>query len=275
MDKGYLNMTATEPGDVFGSQLQTPDEISLQQNEVHIWAVALDNTEHLQNLFKEQLSSDETERAARYRFDLHRQRFICGRAVLRLLLAQYTGTPAAKIQFRYGPNGKPSLSDSNGTMLHFNVSHCDDLALIAFGRSCDLGVDIERIRWLDDFDELVERFFSPRESACFGSLAAELKPVAFFNLWTRKEALLKATGDGICSSLNRVEVTFLPNEPARLLALPENGVVSEWTLCELAPAAGYAAAVAIRPEGRAPRVPIQTDIRLKSWKFIPEGCSTI
>lgn len=94
--------------------------------------------------------------------------------------------------------------------------------------------------------ELVHQFFSAREAAVFSKLPWEQQPAAFFNLWTRKEALLKATGEGIAHSLDKVEVSFLPGEPARVLSLPtEPWARGEWTLTELAISPASAAALAL------------------------------
>ena len=234
--------------------------VELQKDEIHVWAVPLDVQEPFTHLFESSLSAEERDRAARYHFDLHRRRFICGRGVLRLLLSEYLNCRPDKVQFGYGSNGKPFLAAPAAATLQFNMAHSDHLALIAVARSEELGVDVETVRWLPDFDELVNRFFSSRESACFQALLGESKPAAFFNLWTRKEALLKATGDGICNSLDRVEVTFLPQEPARLLALPDNDEVSGWILRELEPAQGYAAALAVKTR----------NVHLSCWEFVLE-----
>jgi 4'-phosphopantetheinyl transferase len=96
----------------------------------------------------------------------------------------------------------------------------------------------------------VARFFSPRENEAFQKVADEVKPAAFFNLWTRKEALLKATGEGITRSLSLVEVSFLPGEPTRLLAIAgDTAKAAQWSLRDLTPAAGFTGAVAIQARG--------------------------
>ena len=215
----------------------------LEANEIHAWTVGLDVSPKAGDALECVLSCDERARAARYHSEAHRRRFICGRAALRLLLGGYLGAEPKALRLCYQTNGKPYVADLPDA-LSFNVAHCEGLALIAVARNGDIGVDVERVRWLEDFDELVNRFFSKREAALFRDLPWETKPEAFFNLWTRKEALLKATGGGICNSLDRVEVTFLPGEPARLLSLPSEVGVDEWTLCDLAPESGYAAALA-------------------------------
>src|SRR5262249_10949243 len=161
----------------------------------------------------------ERERATRFVRDVHRERFIVAHGVLRLILARYLDRPAGSLQFKLGPNGKPELAGDLLETLYFNLAHSENLALVAVGTNSSIGVDVERVRCLDNFDELVGRFFSHREASVFHGLNAELKPQAFFNLWTRKEAWLKATGEGIGHSLNRVEVTFLEGDGARLLKL--------------------------------------------------------
>ena len=224
-----------------------PDRWSLGATDVHVWAARLDLPSEALVRLASFLSHDESQRAACFRFDTHRDRFIAARGILRSLLGHYLHSGPGKLQFEYGPNGKPTLAapfaESGVT---FNLAHSEDLALIAVTRLGPIGVDVEQIRPVSDVDELVARFFSPRETALFQTLPTSQKNAAFFNLWTRKEAWLKATGEGIAHSLNRVEVTFLPGEPAQLLGLPETpGLKVDWALRELTPATGFVAAVAL------------------------------
>jgi 4'-phosphopantetheinyl transferase len=153
------------------------------------------------------------------------------------------------LRFNYLENGKPRLSDEFAVAeIHFNLAHTGDLALIALTRVGPVGVDVERVRPMENADDLVARFFSPREDKLFQTVAADEKPAAFFNLWTRKEALLKATGEGITRSLSLVEVSFLPGEPARLLAISgDEQRAAKWVLRDFAPANGFTGAVAIEP----------------------------
>lgn len=224
-----------------------PDVPSFGAVDVHIWAVSLDAPSDYIAHCASLLAPDESERAARLRFVVHRNRAVVGRSVLRSLLASYLRCRPEHLRFAYGPNGKPTLaSPLDANRLHFNLAHSGDLALIAVTALGPLGVDVEQIRPMPDAEDLVERFFSPRENALFQQLRAQEKSSAFFNLWTRKEAWLKATGEGIGHSLNRVEVTFLPGEPAKLLGLPKDtSPSSNWTLQELAPAPGFVGAVAL------------------------------
>lgn len=219
----------------------------LENTDVHIWAAPLDIPSDALSRLTATLSPPEQERAARFRFEQHRNPFVAAHGLLRLLLSRYLQTEPSAVQFAYGAHGKPSLAARGASSgLHFNLTHSENLALLAVTRAAPLGVDVEQIRMPADADQLVARFFSARENAAFQSLPAAQKPVAFFNLWTRKEAWLKATGEGIGYLLNRVEVSFLSNEPARLLALPDNSApLTHWALHDLSPAPGFAAALAI------------------------------
>jgi 4'-phosphopantetheinyl transferase len=214
--------------------------LQAERGVIDVWTVNLDVSS---DICTSLLSQDEQTRAARFRFEIHRKRFICGRAALRKLLAGYLDAHPVELQFGYSTNGKPFLRNP-AKSLSFNVAHCEGLALIAIAAlESQIGVDVERVRWLPDFEELVSRFFSKREVELFGALRPEHKPSAFFNLWTRKEAWLKATGQGVCAALDQVEVTFLPGEPAQLLSLP-GSPVSNWRLRDFSPAEGFVAALA-------------------------------
>ena len=218
----------------------------LAPKEVHVWAFNLSAPPDLFARLESRLAGKERERAARFRFDLHRERFIVGRGLLRELLGNYLDRDAEEIEFAYGAHGKPCLTGQQSPInLHFNLAHSESRAVVAITTAGAVGIDIEQIRNLSDADELVARFFSPRESRAFRSLPPEQRPLASFNLWTRKEAWLKATGDGIGQYLNQVEVSFLPGEPARLLTLPISFASGgRWSLSELAPPSGFVAALA-------------------------------
>jgi 4'-phosphopantetheinyl transferase len=234
-----------------------PSDPNPAREDLHIWAVELDACAEAIDCGRDVLSDEERERADRFRFEKHRNRFTIGRACLRQILSRYLGEPAASLSFEHGPNGKPRLAGGfNG--LQFNLAHSETLALVAVTQIGEVGVDVEEVRVLPDFDELVSRFFSARETAAFEQLSEEEKPAAFFNLWTRKEAFLKATGEGIGHGLNRVEVSFLAGEAARFAQLPEDLAVGKnWILRELAPADGFVGAVTVGGEIK----------RLECWRF--------
>ena len=231
----------------------------LTGSEIHVWATTLAPApEQLQKTLPT-LSVDELARAKRFKFDQHRNRFIAGRGALRAILGRSLGASPAALRFEYQANGKPELAREFASAgIHFNLAHTEDLALVAVTRIGVVGVDVEGVRPIKNADELVARFFSPRENELFQKVSNAEKPAAFFNLWTRKEALLKATGEGITRSLSLVEVSFLPGEAARLLAVSGDAEkAAQWSLRELSPATGFTGAIAIQAR----------DVDAKCWKW--------
>ncbi|HZI78371.1 MAG TPA: 4'-phosphopantetheinyl transferase superfamily protein [Vicinamibacterales bacterium] len=194
------------------------------------------------------LSEDERVRADRFVFDIHRRRFIACRAWLRTRLAERLGRPPASLRFEYGPVGKPSLF--GGEPLRFNVSHSDRHALVAMAEGAEIGVDIERLRPLSDMDALAARVFSTAEQAALGRVPADRRIDAFFAGWTRKEAYIKARGEGI-GFLGAIEVALSPGETPRLIRVagqPEE--LQRWSLEAFTPVPGCAAAVCLEGPGR-------------------------
>ena len=222
--------------------------VQFATNEIHVWAAPLSVDSTILRTYAAALSPDERTRAEKFKFEKHRNRFIAGRGVLREILGRYVHAKPAELRFDYSTNGKPELgAEFASGEIHFNLSHSEELALIAVTCVGVVGVDVERVRTIDNADALVARFFSARENELFQNVPPSEKPAAFFNLWTRKEALLKATGEGITRSLSLVEVSFLPGEPARLLAVSgDTAKAAQWSLIDLQPAPGFAGAVAIR-----------------------------
>jgi 4'-phosphopantetheinyl transferase len=221
--------------------------LQLAGQEIHVWASPLNIGSGALDTFATTLLPDEKERAERFKFDVHRNRFIAGRGALREILGQYLQVNPADLRFSYSPNGKPVLAEQFANSgIHFNLAHSEDMALFAVTRIGPVGVDVECVRPIKNVEELVARFFSSRENELFQNVPADEKPASFFNLWTRKEALLKATGEGITRSLSLVEVSFLQGESARLLAVSGDAAkAAQWSLRELTPAAGFAGAVAV------------------------------
>jgi 4'-phosphopantetheinyl transferase len=192
------------------------------------------------------LSDAERHRARRFAFDRDASRFIVARARLRQLLAARLGVRAQAVEFEYGAYGKPALSrrfaDSD---LHFNISHCDDVAAYAFSRGHAIGIDVEAVREISDADDIAAHYFSRRENAMYRTLKPCDRPLGFFNCWTRKEAFVKALGDGLSMPLGRFDVTLVPGEPAKVLRVESTpGDDSGWWLDSFSPAAGYVAAIA-------------------------------
>jgi 4'-phosphopantetheinyl transferase len=222
--------------------------MSLLSGDLHVWTVALDQPPTPLNLLARTLSADELERAGKFRFPRDRDRFMTARAMLRAILARYLGRDPVSVAFTYGPQGKPAVHGSAGEIeLGFNLTHSEDLALIAVTYGRPVGVDLEGVRPFEDVKDVPARIFSPRELAEFQSLAPSHRATAFFSAWTRKEAFVKATGLGFSTEVAEVEVTFAPGQPARLVRLHgTTEAVTGWTLRELIAPPRYAAAVALR-----------------------------
>ncbi len=135
-------------------------------------------------------------------------------------------------------------------MLQFNLSHSDRFALYAFARERAIGIDIEYIRPIPEAEQIAEAFFSAYERAVFRSIPAHKKAEAFFNCWTRKEAYIKAIGDGFARPLDRFDVSFAPGEQARLLNVEEDlDEPSRWSFHELVPVPGYVATLVVEGHG--------------------------
>jgi 4'-phosphopantetheinyl transferase len=189
------------------------------------------------------LTADERARAARFHFDVHRHRFVACRAVLRQRLAATLGLEPRDVRFEYGPFGKPVLAGAS--RVRFNLSHSDQWALLALSADRDLGVDIERVRVLDDLDRLAETVFSPAERRDLARVDDSARAEAFFNGWTRKEAYIKARGDGL-QRLTDFDVTLVPHEPVELRRMDgEPDEPARWSLSALTPVAGFAAALCV------------------------------
>jgi len=225
--------------------------LALASGEVHVWCATLDQPTSQFLRLAQTLSADEHVRADRYCFTRDRRHFIVGRALLRVILGGYLDVEPDRLRFGYSHHGKPSLAEgSGGGILCFNVSHSQGLALYAVARDRHVGVDLERTRPVDDLEQIAERFFSLREHAALRALPTQMKHEAFFNCWTRKEAYVKARGDGLSLPLDQFDVSLAPGEPARLLHNErEPQEVTRWSLQELTPAPGYIAALAV--EGHA------------------------
>jgi len=221
--------------------------LTLSSDEVHVWYASLSQPMPDIQRLAQTLSEDEHSRAERFYFERDRNHFITGRGILRSILSRYLGVKPEQLRFNYGPYGKPALTETpGGDTLRFNVSHSAGFALYAVTYNREIGVDIERIRPISEIEQIAERFFSAREWAAIRALPPSQRQEAFFSYWTCKEALMKALGDGLFRSLDQVEVSASPNEPAKLLNIDgASQAVARWSLLKLTPPAGYAAALAI------------------------------
>lgn len=281
--------------------LPEPAQIRASHDEVHVWRVSLDETHatKLQSL----LDEDERQRAARFRFNEHRNRFVIARGALRSILSRYLETEPTALKFSYGDYGKPALAEgSPGTVLssteprkrltsnrrfslrshlrlvsikppgllsasqanaqppslsllpareretnqiNFNLSHSRGFMLLAVTRGREVGVDIELIDREFATSEVAERFFSRREILSLRRQPNHLQTQAFFNCWTRKEAYIKARGEGLTLPLDQFDVSLEPTGASLLDNRISPGDSSRWSLQELHPAPEYCAAIAV------------------------------
>ena len=233
--------------------------VALQHDDVHVWLADLNRSAFPARDIDRILSQEERERAARFYLQRDRNDFVAGRAMLRSILGRYLNMDPRHLQFSRGPHGKPELATERGAdALCFNIAHSHNVALCAVARGRDIGVDVERVRADVNVDLIAERFFSQREIAALRLLPQEKKLTAFFTCWVRKEAYLKASGDGLSRRLDSFSVSLSPGEPAALLDVPGHPEeVLAWSLRELDLAPSYEAALAVRAG----------ECRVRYWQF--------
>lgn len=193
------------------------------------------------------LSEDELQRAGRFAYEHGWRRFVVARARLRELLAQRLDVTPQSIAFAYGKRGKPALAPPLARSgLQFNLAHSADLAVYAFAYDRAVGVDVESVRMLADADAIAARFFSPAEQRAYQALDPCHRMQGFFNGWTRKEAYLKALGDGLHHPLDAFDVTLAPGEPAKIVRIgDEPRSECGWRLESFVPAPGFVGAVVV------------------------------
>jgi len=220
-------------------------DASLDDREqiVHVWSVDLNNEQAINQYFK-LLAEDEVERAAKFRFEKDRQHFVIARGVLRQVLSLYLAEKPDTIQFEYGKNGKPFLPKKP---LQFNLSHADEIALIGLTKEHEIGIDVEVINQKVEVERIAQHFFAKGEIESLMSLPKTQRHEAFFNCWTRKEAFIKAIGDGLSFPLGQFEVTLKPDEKAELLVTHfDKKERDKWSLFDLKIPQGYKAALAVK-----------------------------
>jgi len=226
-----------------------PGAWQLRPDEVHVWCIALDvPPETLARAF-ESLDSDERARSARFRFEHDRERFVVAHGALRILISRYLETRPERIAYAYNAFGKPELNRELGETLKFNLSRSGGLAVVAVTADVEIGVDVERIERQSDFIDTARFFFSAAEFDHLMARPSHLRPESFFSCWTKKEACLKASGEGLATSPDRITVPFGIDPPRRPTAVsPASSNDGSRRFCSmytLAPAPGYIGALAI------------------------------
>lgn len=217
-----------------------PEKVpNIQSGDLHIWRAHLSADLLTGN---ESLSEDERLRMHRFKFSSDRRKFAQARNHLRHILGGYLHMAPGEIEFRYTAHGKPYLpTERDEGQLQFNISHAGDIMLAAFVMRIPVGVDVEQIKPLPELEQIATQFFSAEEQQDLNLLSGPEKLTAFYHCWARKEAVVKACGEGLSMPLDSFQVSLLPGEPAVILRSPNPG---PWMLQELTPEIGYAAAVA-------------------------------
>lgn len=218
----------------------------LPDNQVHVWQASLATEPGELARFEGFLSPDEEARAARFCDRQTRNRFVAGRGLLRTILGNYLDHPAAELRFTYGEHGKPSLAGEPREDLSFNLSHADDLMMLAVVRGREVGIDLERVQEELPYRAMAEQFLSPRERTELFSLPPDLQLPAFYRCWTRKEAYLKGRGSGFSHPSDSLDVSLLPDLPAAILAHRcDPAETTRWRLTDLRAPVGFMAALSV------------------------------
>jgi 4'-phosphopantetheinyl transferase len=225
----------------WSSPLATPD---LARREIHVWCASLATDEATFERLESTLADQERERAGRFIFERDRDRYIAARGILRDLLGKYLGCAPRSIEIAYGPYGKPALAAAAPRPeICFNLSHSHGLAAVAIGQEREVGIDVELIRAEFASEAIAKRYFSAREIDELSRLPAELRTEGFFLCWTRKEAYIKAKGDGLQIPLDSFDVSLSPGRPATLSSVDQPRWGIESFVPTLVSERRYAAAV--------------------------------
>lgn len=218
-----------------------PDDLRAVPNGADVWSVPIETDSQIIEDLRQNLSSDERARALRFRAVEHQELFVAGRGILRRILSCYARVRPESLVFRYGTKGKPHLQSSSG--LQFNLGHSGGRAVYAVAGD-DVGVDIELIKPSQDWQKISTRFFSPREAEELTKLDPSQKIAGFFACWTRKEAYIKAIGDGLAIPLSKFCVGADPLRTEG--AIDEDGCPQRWYFKDLKLGKQYAGAVVTR-----------------------------
>ncbi len=231
--------------------------LMLSERDIHVWSTNLDREREQIAEFRQFLTPQERDRAAKFINPIHGERWIVARGYLRQILSQYLDLTPAQIGFSYSPHGKPAIANSQ---IQFNLSHSRDRAVYGISAQDPVGIDIEYIHPLAAAD-LVDRFFAPTEQIIFHSLLPDTQQAAFFHAWVQKEAYLKACGTGLSTPLDKIEVSIDPSTPAAILNAPADGI---WQIQKLAISAEYASAIAIGGQIDRSQQPLSARIEYKN-----------
>ncbi len=190
-----------------GVWLPAPPELSLHLGHVHVWRFTLDQDACRRYQSTASLSDSERQRASRFHFQADSNRYVVSRNVLRILLGRYLNRRPQDVEIGYSEHGKPFLVEARGAPpIRFNLSHSGDYTLYAFAHDHEVGIDVERIRALHDFETIATQVFTGAEQRLIAGAPHAEKLASFFRLWSRKEAFVKAVGHGLSAPLHEISV---------------------------------------------------------------------
>jgi 4'-phosphopantetheinyl transferase len=236
-----------------------PKRLIIRDDEAHVWLTELNLRPSLLENLKNTLSTDELARANRFHFEKDRHHFIAARGALRVILGNYLNIQPRNLNFTYNTHGKPRIANElDQNHVNFNLSHSHGIALYAVTLGREVGIDIERVRTNLSFEKIAKRFFSPLEFKTLVALPPSERIEGFFHCWTRKEAYIKAIGEGLSIPLDQFDVTLDPSDEAKIISIKGDSILAaRWSLYALIPAPGYVGALAV--EGK--------NLRIKYWMW--------
>jgi len=214
----------------------------LSSGEMHVWRIDLDIPDDHWQALMTLLAADELAKAERFHFAKHRRRTIVSHAALRILLGRYLSRPPLGIDFSYNAHGKPRLAGED-QRIRFNLSHTEEIMLVAIVLDTEVGIDIEAVTRHVDYMGVGQRWFSALESRTLQSLPEDERVDAFFRAWCRKEAYIKARGEGMSHPLQRFSVALDKHEPRLVEHLDDSRETSRWTFLDIDVAEKYRATV--------------------------------
>jgi 4'-phosphopantetheinyl transferase len=224
-----------------------PERLELPDDRVHLWRLSLLRSPSELKELRALLVHDELTRAARFHFNRDRDNFIAARGTLRRILGEYLDLDPSRVCLSYSSYGKPALAGAHRSCpLRFNLAHSHQLALFAFTNIREIGVDVEHVRSEAADERVAANYFSPNEAETLRSLPSADRVQAFYNCWTRKEAFIKARGDGLSFPLAQFDVDMDSGEHQVSLKVADSASESaRWSLQSLVPAEGYVGAIAV------------------------------
>jgi 4'-phosphopantetheinyl transferase len=216
----------------------------IPETEVHLWLGRSMVLDSIYPLLESTLSSDEFAKANRFRFSQDRKQYVTARGFMRTVLGAYLDREPSLLKFNYSPEGKPSVQDHK---INFNISHTDGIVLLGVTSQRLIGVDVEAVRPLSEFELMEQRVLSVRERGHLSKLAPDQRLRAFYGAWTCKEAYLKAIGRGLGEPMNAIEIDLIPDSDPALVSAPLcNFPAAQWKFRFVPVSAEYVAAAVVQ-----------------------------